>query len=58
MLNGAISGLVESIGDPYTIYLPPPSNNDFKQGLAGQFQGIGAELGIKDKNYYHFTPFR
>ncbi len=56
MLNGAISGLVESIGDPYTIYLPPPSNNDFKQGLAGQFQGIGAELGIKDKKIIIISP--
>lgn len=56
MLNGAISGLVESIGDPYTIYLPPVSNNDFKQGLAGQFQGIGAELGIKDKKIIIISP--
>lgn len=56
MLNGAISGLVESIGDPYTIYLPPVSNNDFKQGLAGQFQGIGAELGIKDKKIIIIAP--
>src|SRR3989344_3080138 len=56
MLNGAISGLVESIGDPYTIYLPPVSNNDFKQGLAGQFQGIGAELGLKDKKIIIISP--
>ena len=56
MLNGAISGLVQSIEDPYTIYLPPVSNNDFKQGLAGQFQGIGAELGIKDKKIIIIAP--
>lgn len=56
MLNGAISGLVQSIEDPYTIYLPPPSNSDFKQGLAGQFQGIGAELGIKDKKIIIISP--
>jgi len=56
MLNGAISGLVQSIEDPYTIYLPPTSNNNFKQGLAGQFQGIGAELGIKDKKIIIIAP--
>ncbi len=56
MLNGAISGMVESVGDPYTIYLPPVSNNDFKQGLAGQFQGIGAELGLKDKKIIIISP--
>src|SRR3989344_5083259 len=56
MLNRAISGFIQSIGDPYTIYLPPPSNNDFKQGLAGQFEGLGAELGIKDKNIIVIAP--
>lgn len=44
MLDGAISGMVQSLGDPYTLYLPPVQNGDFKEGLAGQFQGIGAQL--------------
>lgn len=56
MLNGAISGMVQSLGDPFTLYLPPASNNDFKQGLAGQFSGIGAELGTKDKEIIVISP--
>lgn len=48
MLNGAISGMVNALGDPFTLYLPPVQNTDFKQGLAGQFSGIGAELGAKN----------
>lgn len=56
MLNGAISGMVESLGDPFTIYLPPVQNSDFKQGLAGQFSGIGAELGTKDKDIIVIAP--
>ena len=56
MLNGAISGMVQSLGDPFTIYLPPVQNNNFKQGLAGQFSGIGAELGMKDKNIMVISP--
>ncbi len=56
MLNGAITGLVQSLGDPFTIYLPPVQNDNFKQGLAGQFSGIGAELGIKDKNIIVIAP--
>lgn len=47
LLNGAISGMVDSLGDPYTVYLPPQQNENFKQGLAGKFEGIGAELGTK-----------
>ncbi|MDP3987704.1 MAG: S41 family peptidase [Candidatus Levybacteria bacterium] len=56
LLNGAISGMVQSVGDPYTVFLPPVQNNDFKQGLAGQFQGIGAELGVKGKQIIVVAP--
>lgn len=56
LLNGAISGMVQSLGDPYTVFLPPTQNNDFKEGLSGQFQGIGAELGIRDKQIIVIAP--
>lgn len=56
MLNGAIEGLTSSLGDPYTIYLPPVQNTNFKDGLAGQFSGIGAELGTKDKQIIVIAP--
>lgn len=56
MLDGAISGMVSSLDDPYTVYLPPTQNNDFKQGLAGKFEGIGAELGIKEKQIIVVAP--
>ncbi|MCL6096073.1 MAG: S41 family peptidase [Patescibacteria group bacterium] len=56
MLNGAITGMVGALGDPFTIYLPPIQNNNFKQGLAGQFSGIGAELGTKDKQIIVIAP--
>jgi len=55
-LNGAIAGMVASLDDPYTVYLPPVQNNDFKQSLAGKFEGIGAELGLKDKNIIVVAP--
>lgn len=56
ILNGAISGMVASLDDPYTVYLPPVQNNDFKQGLAGKFEGIGAELGMKGKQIIVVAP--
>lgn len=56
MINGAISGMVASLDDPFTVYLPPVQNDNFKQGLAGQFQGIGAELGIKDQKILVISP--
>jgi carboxyl-terminal processing protease len=56
MLDGAIEGLVQSVGDPFTLYLPPTQNTNFKQNLQGQFSGIGAELGLKDKQIIVIAP--
>lgn len=56
LLNGAITGMVGSLGDPYTVYLPPVQNTGFKQSLAGQFFGIGAELGMRDKQIVVISP--
>lgn len=55
-LEGAITGVVSSLGDPYTVYLPPVRNSDFKQGLAGKFEGIGAELGMKGNQIIIVAP--
>ncbi len=56
LVNGAISGMVSSLDDPYTVYLPPVQNSNFKQTLAGQFQGIGAELGMNGKQIIVVAP--
>lgn len=56
LLNGAISGMVGSLDDPYTMYLPPVQNSDFKQGLSGKFEGIGAELGMKGSQIIVVAP--
>ncbi len=56
MLNGAIEGMVNSLGDPFTMYLPPVQNTNFKQSLAGQFFGIGAELTTKEKSIIVISP--
>jgi carboxyl-terminal processing protease len=56
MLNGAIQGMLSTLGDPYTVYLPPVQNTSFKDGMAGQFSGIGAELGMKDGQIIVMAP--
>jgi len=47
-LDGAIQGLVESYGDPYTVYLPPEDAAIFESDIAGNFEGVGMEVGIRD----------
>ncbi len=56
MFYGAISGLVSSLGDPYTVFLTPSQNKETKDELGGLFEGIGAELGIKDKKIVVISP--
>ncbi len=47
MLYGAISGMVKSLGDPYTVFFDPTETQKFSSDLSGVFEGIGAEIGIK-----------
>jgi carboxyl-terminal processing protease len=56
MVYGAISGMVASLGDPYTVYLPPNQNKSTNEDLAGQFGGVGISLGYKDKNIAVMSP--
>ncbi len=44
MLQGSISGMLASLGDPYTIYFEPDENKRFREDIAGEFGGIGIEI--------------
>jgi carboxyl-terminal processing protease len=48
LVDGAIKGMVDSLGDPYSAYLTPEQYSQGLQDLSGQFEGIGAEIGTKD----------
>jgi carboxyl-terminal processing protease len=58
MVWGAISGMVASLEDPYTVFLTPQENKETKEDLGGQFEGIGAQLGIKDKKIVVIAPLK
>jgi len=47
-LDGAISGMAASLGDPYTVYMPKSESDQFQSDLQGSFGGIGAELEVKN----------
>lgn len=47
-VRGAIDGLVDAYGDPYTIYLPPEQAEAFDQGISGNFSGVGMEVGLRE----------
>lgn len=58
LVEGAIVGMVNAVGDPYTAYLPPKENKEFKEDLGGQFEGIGAQLGLKDNRIIVVAPLK
>src|SRR3989344_316434 len=58
MIYGAISGMVAALGDPYTVFLSPEQNEEAKDDLGGRFEGIGAQLGIKDKKIVVVAPLK
>lgn len=58
MIYGAISGMVSALGDPYTVFLPPTQNKEAKDDLGGKFEGIGVQLGVKDKKIVVIAPLK
>lgn len=47
---GAIQGLVASFGDPYTVFFPPEQAKEFNDTIAGNFSGVGMEIGVNNQN--------
>lgn len=58
MIHGAVRGLVEAVGDPYTSFMPPKENKEFRQSLNGSLQGIGAELTMKEDDIVVVAPLK
>lgn len=58
MFFGAIKGMVASLDDPYTVFLTPEENKQSKEDLEGKFQGIGAQLGLKNNRIIVVAPLK
>lgn len=56
MVYGAISGMVSSMGDPYSVFMDPEISKSFAEDLSGGFEGIGAELSVTDKGLIIVSP--
>jgi carboxyl-terminal processing protease len=55
---GAISGLVSSLNDPYSVFFAPDEAKSFEEQIAGNFEGIGMEVGMKDKILTVIAPLK
>lgn len=48
LMDGAIDGMVKSLGDPHSIYMKTSMYKALKEHTAGAFGGIGVTMGFKD----------
>ncbi|MBQ3474753.1 MAG: S41 family peptidase [Bacilli bacterium] len=55
LINGAISGMLSSLGDPHTMFFDENSKEEFETQLAGQYYGIGAEIIQKSEEEVQIT---
>ncbi len=55
---GAISGLASSMGDPYTTFFPPVEAKAFQESIAGEFSGVGMEIGLRDRVITVISPLK
>ena len=55
---GAIKGLLASFGDPYTTFFTPEESKIFESEIAGEFGGVGMEMGQKDDMLTVIAPLK
>ena len=48
MFYGSLKGLTASMDDPYTVFMDPTETKEFASDMAGTFEGIGAEVGLRN----------
>lgn len=49
LINSAISGMLESLDDPYSVYMDEDSSDNFNITLNGSYKGLGVQI-IKDES--------
>ena len=52
LTNGAVKGMLEAIGDPYTTYMDSNEYSNFLITLNGSYEGLGVEISKLDNEIY------
>jgi carboxyl-terminal processing protease len=58
LINGAINGMVQALGDPYSDYMSNDEAKDFHSSISSSFEGIGAEIQEKDGHIVIVSPIK
>jgi len=49
LVEGAINGMIKTLEDPHTSYLPEELYNELQTDTRGEFGGLGIVIGVRDK---------
>lgn len=58
MVWGAIQGMVGSLDDPYTVFMPPAEKTMFESEVKGNFEGVGMEIGMRKSVLIVIAPLK
>jgi len=58
MTYGAVSGMIDAIGDPYTQFFDPEEAKKLQEDISGSFEGIGLQLGVKNDLITAIAPIK
>lgn len=56
MVEGAIKGMVDSVGDPYTVFMNKKEFEDLMTQTSGSYAGVGIYVGDKDGRIVVIAP--
>ncbi len=56
LMYGAVSGIVQGLNDPYSVFFTPDQSKEFMDEINGEFEGIGAEVAIKNNQLVVVSP--
>lgn len=58
LINGAINGMLEALGDPYSDYMNVEEAQNFHQSISSSFEGIGAEISEQEGYIVIVSPLK
>ncbi|OCT13181.1 peptidase S41 [Paenibacillus pectinilyticus] len=58
LVNGAINGMLESLEDPFSVYMDQKEAKQFDESISSSFQGIGAEVSLEDGKFIIVSPIK
>lgn len=58
LIQGAIQGMINTLKDPYSVYMDKETAHQFNESLDSSFEGIGAEVSMVDGKVTIVAPFK